>query len=278
MFSSQFNKRISKLRAEGKLERPVALEPHTVPVNIDEVIQGSELRTTSGTVFLSSRSFSTISREAGLWNKKYVHLGKKLAEDPAGLGTDAAFLAGDRWKRAVFLDLETGGLSGGPVFLAGMLFWDGSGFLLEQLFARDYSEEKALVEELIGCISRFDCVVTYNGKTYDIPFVKDRALYHGLSITFDMPHIDLLHHVRRRWKDRFPDCKLKTLEWHLCNRFRSGDVPGDEIPGVYHRYVREGNPYPLIAIFHHNALDVITMGELVLRLGLEDDADFVKPW
>ncbi|HVP70926.1 MAG TPA: ribonuclease H-like domain-containing protein, partial [Gemmatimonadaceae bacterium] len=80
-------------------------------------------------------------------------------------------------------------------------------------------------------------------------------------------HLDLLHHSRRRWKSELSDCRLQTLERHVCRRLRSGDVPGEEVPGLYHDYVRRGDPYRLIPGFHHNLLDVITMGEILRALG-----------
>ena len=55
-------------------------------------------------------------------------------------------------------------------------------------------------------------------------------------------------------------------------RRRSGDVPGAEIPGLYHRYVRERDPYPIVGIFHHNLLDLMTMSEVLVAL-LSDDPE-----
>jgi len=273
MFSSRVTRKISKLRAGGRLTAGPAPEPEVEPVGIEGVIRGEELVTPIGKVFLSRRKFSSITREASSWAGKYSELGSKLLGEGSCRSSDWGHLAGEGWKKAVFMDLETGGLSGGPVFLGGLFYWMESGFFLEQLFARDYSEERPLLEELAKRIRKFDCLITYNGKSYDLPFLKDRLVYHGLPVELDMPHIDLLHHVRRRWKRKLPDCKLKTLEWHLCNRFRSGDVPGEEIPGVYHEFVRTGDPYALVAVFHHNALDVVTMGEIVLKLGLEEETE-----
>ena len=45
-----------------------------------------------------------------------------------------------------------------------------------------------------------------------------------------------------------------------------GDIPGAEIPHVYHTFVWTGDPYLLIPVFHHNMLDLITMSELLVEL------------
>jgi uncharacterized protein YprB with RNaseH-like and TPR domain len=78
--------------------------------------------------------------------------------------------------------------------------------------------------------------------------------------------VDLLHPARRRWKDDLPDCRLQTVERHVCRRRRSGDVPSDEVPALYHDYVRTGDPWRLVPVFHHNLLDVITMGDVLQAL------------
>jgi hypothetical protein len=78
--------------------------------------------------------------------------------------------------------------------------------------------------------------------------------------------VDLLHAARRRWKTALPDCRLQTLELHVCGRRRFGDVPSEEVPGLYHDFVRRGDPYRLIPVFHHNLLDVVTMAEILSAL------------
>ena len=79
-------------------------------------------------------------------------------------------------------------------------------------------------------------------------------------------HLDLLHAARRRWRDVLPDCRLQTLEARVCRRWRSGDVPGEEVPGLYHDFVRHGDAHRLVPVFHHNLLDVITMAEIARAL------------
>ena len=113
----------------------------------------------------------------------------------------------------------------------------------------------------------FDTLVTFNGKSYDLPFLMQRASLHGVALRPPTGHLDLLHLARRRWKHDLRDCRLQTLERHICRRSRSGDVPGEEVPGLYHDFVRRGDPYRLIPVFHHNLLDVITMAEILRALG-----------
>jgi uncharacterized protein YprB with RNaseH-like and TPR domain len=167
------------------------------------------------------------------------------------------------YRKMLFLDLETCGLSGCPVFLAGVALIGENDVVLRQLFARDYAEERALLAELARLMEEADFLVTFNGKTFDVPFLRDRAVHHRMQLPFSLPHLDLVWMVRRRWKRQLPDCKLKTLEWRVLRRRRAGDVWGHEIPGLYHDYVQNGQPHRLIPIFHHNMLDVVAMVELI---------------
>jgi len=167
------------------------------------------------------------------------------------------------YRRMLFLDIETCGLSGVPVFLIGLALISESTFVLRQLFARDYTEEPALLSELGRLLADVDFLVTFNGKSFDVPFLRDRAVHHRLPLRLEVPHLDLLWMARRRWKSVLPNCKLKTLEWHVLRKRRAGDVWGFEIPGLYHDYVQNGEPHRLIPVFHHNMLDVIAMMELI---------------
>src|SRR6267142_1701562 len=169
-------------------------------------------------------------------------------------------------RRMLFLDIETCGLSAAPVFLIGLCMIGDRNLVLRQLFARDYSEERAILCEIERLLGEHDFLVTYNGKTFDMPFLRHRAVHHRIRFETRIPHVDLLWMVRRRWKELLPDCRLKTLEWRVLRRMRAGDIDGSEIPGAYHEYVKHGQPHRLIPVFHHNMLDVVAMVELLPRL------------
>jgi uncharacterized protein YprB with RNaseH-like and TPR domain len=187
---------------------------------------------------------------------------------PAGKGKIASCMRelrrlGSAPEDALFLDIETCGLANCPLFLIGTMSLREGDLLIEQFFARDYAEEAVLLEHLIEVASPYRMFVTFNGKSFDIPYMRDRMVLHRIRHRFEQEHLDLLIEARRRWRDRLPDCKLQTLEEHICGRRRFGDTPGHLIPQLYHDFVRTGNAAPLEGIFHHNALDIITMAELL---------------
>ena len=164
---------------------------------------------------------------------------------------------------ALFLDIETCGLANCPLFLIGTMSAREGRIRVEQFFARDYSEEPALLAHLAEMMADYRVLVTFNGKSFDIPYMRDRMTFHRMRHRFEHEHLDLLILARRLWRSQFPDCRLQTLEEHICGRRRHGDTPGHLIPQLYHDFVRTGNAAPLEGVFHHNALDIITMAELL---------------
>ena len=223
-------------------------------VGVEAFLPGGEWRDERGAVFVHERLRSEIEKRGSDWGR----LGEPPEEEE-----DLRALAAAGLSRALFLDLETGGLASSPVFLAGTMHWNGEDFVVRQYFARHYGEEAALLRAVAEAARGFEYLVTFNGKSYDAPFLTGRGVVHGVRLALPSRHVDLLHPSRRLWKDRLPDCRLTTLELHVCRRRRWGDVPGEEVPGLYHDYVRNGDPYRLIPVFHHNMLDVITMAEIL---------------
>jgi uncharacterized protein YprB with RNaseH-like and TPR domain len=179
-------------------------------------------------------------------------------------------VAAERMKLASeglrFVDIETAGLAAAPLFLIGVLSLDAGELTLTQYFARGYEEEAALLSDFSRSLADSRMVVTFNGETFDLPYMRDRSIYHRLPPPLFPDHLDLLPAARRRWRGLLPNCRLQTLEQHVCHRHRTGDVPGEVIPQLYHDFVRTGH-WPLLSpVFHHNALDLLTLAELLPEL------------
>ena len=170
--------------------------------------------------------------------------------------------------RTLVLDLETCGLAGAALFLVGLLRQIDGSPTVELLLARNFAEEAAVLESLWRTVTGHDVLVTFNGKSFDWPMVLDRSVRHRLQPPADCPrlHLDMLHHARRRWRNRLPDCRLQTLERHVCRRNRAADIPGHAIPAVYADYVRTGFERDMDTVLYHNALDLVTLFDLALRL------------
>ncbi len=173
----------------------------------------------------------------------------------------------DRPHSFCMLDIETAGLSGQVLFLVGLLHIGAHGVHIHQFLARDYSEEPAVLAETARLLDEAELWVSYNGRTFDVPYIEDRLRYHRLPPLRPVGrHLDLLIEARRELKAALPDCKLQTLEEQLFHRGRLGDVPGEQIPEAYREFVLTGETRQLAVVMQHNQLDVIALLEAAAEL------------
>ena len=228
---------------------------------IETVVPGREYQTNFGSLFSLGHSYS----------QDYLH-GRQpvLPQHPIyGLA---------RWSRVpeleqknldqfIFLDTETTGLSGGTgtmAFMVGVARFRGESLAMEQFFLRSPAEEAALLAGLEEFCDGMAAVVTYNGKSFDIPILNTRYILQGFTSPFeDLPHLDLLHLTRRIWRARLEQCNLGNIEQQILQLQRDGDeVPGYLVPEYYAQYLRDGNAEPLRGIFYHNEQDVLSLAAL----------------
>jgi len=233
-------------------------------IMLEKAVKGREIMHQKG------KSFLIVTSVDDLGDDKYINnaFREKLLSNDSGLYSRihrVCDIKNIELEEIIFLDLETTGLSNSPLFLIGTMTWEREGFEVQQFLARNYAEESAAIALFLeSCIEK-RLLVTFNGKSYDFPFLRTRAAANGIPFTFAPAHFDLLHECRRIWKDMLPDCRLQTLEKHICSRMRYGDIPGSEIPDAYHAYVRTENARQIVEILKHNMLDLITLADLMTK-------------
>ena len=207
-----------------------------------------------------------------------------VARDPA--------LADLAPRRAVYLDIETTGLSGGagtwPFLVALGRYTDDGAFELWQGFLREPGEERAMLAEVADRIAAGDAVVSFFGKAFDKTRLEDKLRQHRLPSPFpDRPHLDLYHPLNRLYTRRaqwerlaspaagrvapppgagFGDGRLCTMETELCGLVRDDDLPGSFAPEAWFDFLAD-RPHLLEAIFDHNADDVWSLATLTAHLG-----------
>ncbi len=172
-------------------------------------------------------------------------------------------------RRMVFWDTETTGL-GGPgtyVFLVGLGYLEDDAFVVRQHFIRSPDEEAAMLRAVAETLPRWPTMTTFNGARFDLPLLRARMKAHGVTMDLQgLLHCDLLYAARRLWQRRLPNCQLQTLERHILDFKRQGDVPSREVPGLYHDYLDTGDLASLDAVFHHNVLDIISLAGLMIAM------------
>lgn len=165
-----------------------------------------------------------------------------------------------------FMDIETLGLSNAPIILIGIAEIKGKHIVSNQYLLRKKEEEPALIEAYLSHIDEASVHVTYNGATFDIPFIKNRARRFRIDCNLDQTHFDLIYPARNLWKDLLPNCKLTTIEEHLFNIKREDDVPGAYIPDYYNTYLVTKNIGPLIPIIEHNRMDIVSLADFLMKI------------
>ena len=234
--------------------------------SLEQIVPGIEVETASGRFYLVEPEPELLHSEISGIAGKHVELRSWTRESQDPLPEEYRALIGPEPERILYLDIETTGFTGTPLFLIGLMYLQAGRIRVTQLLARDYSEEGPLLEYLADQFPGFDCLVTFNGKTFDVPFIRDRYFANAVRCRFPQHHLDLLGPSRRKWRGALPNCTLQTLEKWICGRGRVGDIPGMDIPDTYHMFVRTGNAALLSPILEHNALDLVTMGDLLFFL------------
>lgn len=165
--------------------------------------------------------------------------------------------------RNVYIDTETTGLSGGSgtlAFLIGIAVVDDETIELTQFLLTRFAAEAALLRVFAETLSADDRLVSYNGKSYDLPLLVTRFRMQAMAHPFaDLPHLDLLHPVRRLFSSRWADCRLISLERNLLGFSRVDDLPGSEAPGAWFSYVRFGHGAQLLKVVEHNRQDIVSL-------------------
>ena len=127
-----------------------------------------------------------------------------------------------------------------------------------------------LKEERLCALEEFSdgaAVVTFNGRSFDMPYLEDRANYYRIKTDLGrVPNYDMYHFSRRRWRPMVTNCKLSTLEKEIFGINREGDVPGAMVPEYYQTYRKINNVGPLIPIIEHNRQDLVTLALLLSTL------------
>ncbi|MBI3680976.1 MAG: ribonuclease H-like domain-containing protein [Acidobacteria bacterium] len=234
---------------------PVSPRECTAP---EEWLPGQVVETRSGRHFQTTRRWERHRRHGSMEISNLAELPANLLE--AVSESTVPLCEPQRW---CFLDTETTGLAGGTgtyAFLIGVGWISAGGFHLKQYFLRDPGEEASALEALAEHLAQFDVLVTYNGKAFDQPLLETRYRLARSKPPFErMAHLDLLYGARRLWKLRLESCRLVELESQILGVEREGDVAGELIPYLYFDYLRKGEILRLVPVFHHNAIDILTL-------------------
>ncbi|MFZ7136855.1 MAG: ribonuclease H-like domain-containing protein [archaeon] len=171
----------------------------------------------------------------------------------------------DKDEDFAIIDIETLGLSERPIILLGIAHPSKNQVCTKQYLLRDIQDEPSAIWSVVSQLESHHSLITYNGRSFDIPYIKQRLAYYGLNASLENPHFDLLHFTRRALRHKLNDCKLDTVESYLGIK-RQIDIPGALVPQFYDKYLKTKNVGPLVAIVEHNKQDLVSLGTLFSKL------------
>ena len=185
-----------------------------------------------------------------------------------------AFLAGGEEPEReglLFIDTETTGLAGGTgtvAFVLGLARIEDDVVHVRQYFLTSFTAEPAMLTHALTWIRGASHLVSFNGKSFDIPLLVTRYRLARIESTLSrLPHIDLLHRTRAAFRKNWPDCRLQTAEQYLLKLYRHDDMPGYLIPQLWADLLRRGETRGLRGIIEHNGTDVLSLIALANVLG-----------
>ena len=158
----------------------------------------------------------------------------------------------------IFIDIETLGLRGYPLFLIGIAYFDKQKLIIEQILARDMDEEASVLAYLNEKLKKKKVICSFNGKSFDIQVIKDRMGYYSIEGYFNHPHFDIYHFSKKAFQDKLTDFNLISIENIIFNVKRKDHIPSFLVPKYYKEYLKTKNIGFLVPIIEHNKQDIIS--------------------
>ncbi len=150
-----------------------------------------------------------------------------------------------------------------------------------QFFADSPDDERELLENTIDFLADFDVIITFNGRAFDIPFLKKRAEFYGIDTlpldrmySFDMMRVLKYH---SHLPEILPNMKQKTVEMYLGDSdLRKDTIDGEASVKLYFSYVdtpasmskKRENIRDFILL--HNRDDIVRLSEMMRILRMLD--------
>lgn len=173
----------------------------------------------------------------------------------------------------LFIDIETTGFlsSSSSIYMIGTLSYKDNNWQLRQFFANQPEEEKQILEAFFEFAQEYSFLIHYNGNTFDLPFIANKAQKYGLdNVLSTMTGLDIYRRITP-YKNllKLPDCKLKSVEEFL-GISREDEYSGGELIEVYKEYTSLHDYDLLQKLLLHNSDDMKGMLDILPILSYFD--------
>ena len=165
-------------------------------------------------------------------------------------------------------DIETTGLFHSKDCIINAGFCNPMGDVWQN-FTEDPTDEKRVVEEALERICAADAVVTYNGDTFDLPFLQRRAVKYGLCERLPLLwSVDLYRWLKKYWPvaPSMKSMSQKSVEEAMgLAPKRSDEIPGGDCIPLYNYYLQTKDDSAKQTILLHNADDVRQLARIAWK-------------
>lgn len=179
-------------------------------------------------------------------------------------------------RKLCFLDIETTGLNrkNNHIYLIGLIYFDQEkdNWYLKQFFANHIDYERTLLEKFISFLNGFNLIITYNGDSFDLPFIKYRLSKYNIDNNImDMESFDIYRKIKTEgpYLD-LDNLKLKTIEENL-GIYRKDEYSGKDCINFYYQYMRGGNNILKERILKHNYDDLYYLVDILKVFEIIED-------
>lgn len=163
-------------------------------------------------------------------------------------------------------DIETTGLTPLSSMIISASFYDTRTKELVQLFSESPADEKEVIRKALEILASLDAVITFNGKSFDLPFLKARAKRYGLNAQLQtLWNIDVYLWLKKYWPmaGRMASLRQKAVEEALgLAPDRTDEIDGAECIRLYTRYLQLRDQKDKEKILLHNGDDVAQLGKI----------------
>ncbi len=165
------------------------------------------------------------------------------------------------------LDIETTGLMPfrDSIILSGLVVVSTSDIISYQFFAESPSDEAEIISRTSNILNAVDFVVTYNGRFFDVPFIKKRASRINIPIPeiFNLDLYTIMKHYSAL-PELLESMSQKSLEKYMgILSSRSDNISGYESVQAYDQYLQKPSKRLEDMILLHNYDDIMQLYRLL---------------